>query len=64
MAPYLRTFLALVAPFDRFAFERSEFARLPPGDYAFFNSNHIPDGTIQEIKFAVDSPLEGDGFDL
>ena len=32
--------------------------RLPPGDYAFFNSNHIPDGTIQEIRFAVDSPLE------
>src|SRR5712675_1797110 len=29
-----------------------------PGDYPFFNSNHIPDGTIQEIRFAVDSPLE------
>jgi len=32
--------------------------RLPPGDYAFLNSNHSPDGTIQEIRFAVDSPLE------
>jgi hypothetical protein len=34
-----------------------------PGDYAFFNSNHIPDSTIQEIRFAVDSPLEGAGFE-